>query len=108
MKLLYLALLAGCLAGTALPLELALHTRVFARWRRLVLTLAPVFGVFVGWDVWAIARRQWSFDPRQTSGVRLPGQLPLEEALFFLVIPTCAVLAFEGVRAVSGWRAGDE
>lgn len=108
MKLLYLALLAVSLLGTALPLELLLHTRVFARWRRLLLTLLPVFAVFTAWDWWAIRRQHWRYDPRQTTGIDLPGHLPLEELLFFLVIPICAVLSLEAVRAVRGWPAGDE
>lgn len=108
MRLLYLGVLAISLAGTALPLELILHTRVFARWRRLLLTLAPVVVVFVLWDLWAIARGHWRYDPAQTTGIELPGRLPLEELLFFLVIPICAILAFEAVRAVRGWPAGDE
>ncbi len=108
MRLLYLLLLGLCLLGTALPLELRLGTRVFARWRRLVLTLLPVVAVFFAWDVWAIARGDWSYDPRQTVGVVLPGRVPLEELLFFLVVPVCAVLALEAVRAVRGWRVGDE
>lgn len=108
MKLLYLGLLAGCLAATALPLELLLHTRVFARWRRLLLTLLPVFVVFTAWDWWAIRRHHWHYDLRQTTGIVFPGRLPLEELLFFLVIPICAVLSLEAVRAVRGWPAGDE
>lgn len=108
MRLLYLGVLAVSLAGTALPLEMWLHTRVFARWRRLLLTLAPVTTVFVAWDLWAIARGHWRYDPAQTTGIELPGQLPLEEMLFFLVIPICAILAFEAVRAVRRWPAGDE
>ena len=37
----------------------------------------------------------------------LPGGLPLEELLFFLVVPVCAVLGFEAVRQVTGrgWPA---
>jgi hypothetical protein len=30
--------------------------------------------------------------------------VPVEELLFFVVVPTCAVLAFEAVRRVKGWR----
>ncbi|MEP6464005.1 MAG: lycopene cyclase domain-containing protein [Frankiaceae bacterium] len=108
MRLLYLGVLAVSLAGTALPLELRLHTRVFTRWRRLLLTLLPVVALFTGWDLWAIARHHWRYDPRQTTGIELPGHLPLEELLFFVVIPICAILAFEAVRAVRGWPAGDE
>lgn len=103
----YLAVLAFCVVGT-LPLELVLGVRVYRRPRRLVLTLLPVVVVFVGWDLFAIAQRQWTFDPAQTTGVLLPGGLPLEELLFFLVVPVAAVLALEAVRRVTGWPAGDE
>jgi len=103
----YLLLMAACVLAT-LPLELVLRTRVYRRPRRLLLSLAPVLVVFAAWDVWAIDRGHWRYDPRQTTGVALPGHLPLEEALFFVVIPTCAILGFEAVRAVRGWRAGDE
>lgn len=103
----YLAVLAGCLLGTA-ALELFLGTRVYARPRRLVLTLLPVLAVFVAWDVYAIAAGHWTFDSRSITGVRLPGRLPLDELLFFVAIPVCAILTLEAVRAVRGWPAGDE
>jgi hypothetical protein len=32
--------------------------------------------------------------------------MPVEELLFFLVVPVCAVLALEAVRTVTGWDAG--
>ncbi|MCK9875414.1 MULTISPECIES: lycopene cyclase domain-containing protein [Frankia] len=105
--LVYLAVLLGCLLGTA-PLELFLGTRVYARPRRLALTLLPVLVVFVGWDVYAIAAGHWTFDPRHITGVRLPGRLPLDEVLFFVVVPVCAILTLEAVRAVRGWTVGDE
>ena len=38
----------------------------------------------------------------------LPGGLPLEEGLFFLAVPVCSILTLEAVRAVRGWRVGDE
>ena len=102
--LVYLAVLAACLVGT-LPLELLLGTGVYARWRRLLLTLLPVVVAFGGWDVAAIAAHQWWYDPRYLVGVTLPGRLPLEELLFFLVIPTCAVLTYEAVATRRpGWR----
>ncbi len=106
MRALYLLVLAGCVVGT-LPLELVLHTRVYARPLRLLLTLAPVVPVFVLWDVLAIRAGHWTYDPRQTSGIRL-GNLPLEELLFFVVVPVCALLTLEAVRAVKGWPVGDE
>lgn len=103
----YLAVLAGCVLVT-LPLEVWLHTGVYRRWRRLLVAVVPVAVVFFGWDLWAIAHDQWWYDAQQTVGVALPGKVPLEELLFFLVIPTCAVLALEAVRVTTGWRTGDE
>ena len=105
--LIYLAVLGGCLAG-ALWLEPALRVGVLRRWRRLVLTVVPVAVVFVLWDLAAIAAGHWDFDPSQTTGIVLPFRLPLEELLFFIVVPVCAILGFEAVRRVLGWRAGDE
>lgn len=103
----YVGVLAGCLLGT-LWLEFALRTRVFRRWLRLLLTVVPVVVVFSLWDLYAIARGHWSFDPDLTTGWILPGQLPVDEVLFFVAIPICSVLAFEAVRSVKGWPAGDE
>ncbi|MBC7680263.1 MAG: lycopene cyclase domain-containing protein [Pseudorhodobacter sp.] len=106
MRAAYLLVLLGCLLGT-LPLELVLRVRVYARWRRLLLTLLPVVVVFVVWDALAIRAGHWSYDPRQTVGLVL-GNLPVEEVLFFLVVPVCSVLALEAVRVVKGWSVGDE
>jgi len=106
-RLTYVAVLAGCL-GAALWLEPVLRVNVLRRWRRLALTVLPVAVIFVLWDVAAIAAGHWTFDPGQTTGVLLPGSLPLDELLFFLAVPVCAVLGFEAVRAVLGWPAGDE
>jgi lycopene cyclase domain-containing protein len=103
----YLAVLVACLVGTA-PLELFLHTKVYHRPVRLLLTLLPVLAVFVTWDVYAIHRHEWSYDLNRMTGVVLPGRLPLEELLFFLVIPVCAILTLEAVRSVKGWTIGDE
>jgi len=98
----YLAVLAGCLAA-AVWLEPILRVHVFRRWRRLLLTLLPVAVVFVLWDLAAIAAGHWTFDPAQITGVLLPGGLPLDEVLFFVVVPVCAILGFEAVRRVTGW-----
>ncbi len=102
----YLAILAVPVLGT-LPLELFLGTRVYGRPRRLALSLLVVLVPFLVWDRYAVARGHWTFDREQTLGVVVLG-LPLEELLFFLVVPTAAVLTFEAVRSAKGWPAGDE
>lgn len=102
----YLLVLLACLVGTA-PLEVVLKTRVYARWRRLGLTLLPVLVVFVTWDALAIAAGHWDYDPEQVTGLAV-ASLPIEELLFFVVIPICVILTLEAVRAVKGWAVGDE
>ena len=92
--MLYLTVMAGCVVVT-LPLEFVFKARVYARWRRLVLALLPVLAVFITWDVLAIRAHDWSY--RRLTGARI-GSLPIEELVFFLVIPTCSILTFEAVR----------
>ena len=104
-QLTYLGLLAGCLVVTA-PLELVLRVRVYARWRRLLLAILPEFAVFVVWVLYAIAQGHWNYSATRTTGVRLAGGIPVEEVLFFVVVPICSVLALEAVRKVTGWDAG--
>ncbi|HEY7222449.1 MAG TPA: lycopene cyclase domain-containing protein [Micromonosporaceae bacterium] len=95
----YLAVLGGCLLAAGW-LEPVLRVGVLRQWRRLVLTLVPVAAVFLAWDLAAVAAGHWSFDPDRVVGVWLPGGLPVEELLFFLVVPLCSVLGFEAVRKV--------
>ena len=93
----YLLLMAACLVLT-LPLEFVFDARVYRRPRRLVRAVAPVVAVFYLWDAVAIARGHWFFNPQYVTGWRLPLGVPLDELVFFVVIPICALLAFEAVR----------
>lgn len=95
----YLLLMAACLLVT-LPLELVFGARVWRNPRRLLLALVPTVLLFVVWDVAAIARDHWSFNPAYVTGRRLPGDLPVEELVFFLVIPICGLLTLEAVRNI--------
>jgi lycopene cyclase domain-containing protein len=94
--LVYLALLAACLLGT-MPLETLLHVGVYAQWRRLVATVLPVAVVFGVWDGLSAAGDLWNYDEHYLVGAEAGG-LPIEEMLFFVVIPVCAVLTYEAVR----------
>lgn len=94
----YLLVLGVCLAVTA-PLELFGHG-VYRQPRRTVAAILPVAAVFLLWDVIAVAAGAWWFNPRYLVGVILPGGLPLEEVLFFVVIPLCALLTYSAVSAL--------
>lgn len=101
----YLLLMAGCLLIT-LPLEFVLRARVYARPRRLLAALLPVVVLFSIWDVVGIVREHWWYSPRYTTGITIPLiSMPLEELVFFIVIPICALLTYGGVGTVLGWAA---
>ncbi|VXC45457.1 lycopene cyclase domain-containing protein [Nocardioides sp. AX2bis] len=106
-ELTYVAMLVFVLVAT-LPLELLLGIRVYARARRLALVLLCAGLPFALWDVAATRAGHWRFDTTQTLGVVLPGGLPLEEWMFFVVVPLASVMTLEAVRAVRGWTVGDE
>jgi lycopene cyclase domain-containing protein len=103
----YVAVLGFVLIG-CLWLELALRTRVLVRTRRLLASMVVPVLIFYAWDAYAVASGHWTFDPGRILGIRLPGGVPIDEVLFFLVIPLASILTLEAVRSVRGWKAGDE
>lgn len=101
----YLLLMAGCLAIT-LPLEWVFRARVYRRPVRLAKALVPVVILFTVWDVVGIKRGHWSYSPQFTTGVLLPFDMPLEELVFFVVIPICGLLTYSSVGTVLTWWRG--
>lgn len=97
----YLLLMAACLLIT-LPLEVLFKARVYRRWTIALAAILPVAIVFSIWDAIAIARDHWEYNPTFVTGIHL-GNLPLEELVFFVVIPLCALLSYEAVGTVLSW-----
>ena len=97
----YLLLMGLCVLVT-LPLELVVGARVWRRPRRLVGALWVPVLLFSAEDIIAIARHHWRYARAFTTGWLLPGRLPVEELVFFIVIPICAVLTLEAVRRLLG------
>ena len=109
----YLILMGLCLLVT-LPLEFVFGARVWRRPGRLLAAVGPMLVLFYVWDAVAIARGHWWFDERYTTGIVLPAGVPLEELVFFVVIPVCALLTLEAVRnlldgsaPIVGWLRRD-
>ncbi len=101
----YLVVMAACVVVT-LPLEWAFDARVYRRPVRTARALVPVIVVFYLWDAWAISRDHWDFADSYVTGVVLPLGVPLEELVFFVVIPLCALLSYESVRNLLGGQVG--
>jgi lycopene cyclase domain-containing protein len=94
----YLIVLGLCLAITV-PLEF-LGAGVYRQPWRLLRAVVPVALVFLAWDAVAIAAGVWTYNGDYITGVRLPFGLPLEEVLFFVVIPVCGLLTYNAVTAL--------
>ena len=108
LKLGYMAMLAFTVLGS-FWLEIALKVRVLRRVKRWTLSILPVGLFFVVWDAYAIARHHWHFHTKQILGIYGPFKIPLEESLFFLVVPIAAIMTLEAARNVKKhWLVGDE
>jgi lycopene cyclase domain-containing protein len=94
----YLSVLAACLVITA-PLEI-FAPGVYRQWRRLIKAVLPVAAAFLIWDEIAVAAHVWTYDSAYLSGLGIPFRVPIEEVLFFLVIPVCALLTYNAVSAI--------
>ena len=101
-------MLAFTIAGS-FWLELALKVQVLIRWKRWIKAILPVAILFTFWDAYAISHSHWHFDTRQILGIYGPFHIPLEEYLFFPVVPIAAIMSLEAVRRVKKhWVVGDE
>lgn len=97
--------MAACLVVT-LPLEFVLRARVYRRLPTLLWALVPVVLVFSVWDIGGILRQHWTYNPRYVSGIQLVLGMPVEELVFFVVVPICGLLSYEAVGQVLGLVRG--
>jgi lycopene cyclase domain-containing protein len=86
-------------------LELVLKVGVLRRAKRAFLSIFPVSIFFIIWDAYAIAQGHWFFDRTQIVGIYGPFNIPLEEFLFFIIVPIAAIMTIEAVTTVKPhWR----
>jgi len=96
MKSEYLILLAICFIA---PFILSFSKKInfYQTPLRLVLAIEIPFVLFVVWDMFVTARGHWSFNPAYTLGLKIYN-LPIEEVLFFIIIPFCGLFTWESVK----------
>jgi lycopene cyclase domain-containing protein len=82
------------------PLLLSFDRRVafYRRWPAVAGSILLVGAVYIVWDAFATLRGDWSFSEAHTGSLRVAG-LPLEELLFFVVVPYACIFILEVVRA---------
>ena len=69
--------------------------------RALILSISLIIVIFGAWDVFAVWRGHWSFNPEGIFGLKVIN-LPLEEVLFFVVIPFCCIFTWEAIKYIKG------
>ncbi len=95
----YLAMIAFTVFGS-IWLEFVLKVKVLRRYKQAIKAILPISLIFIVWDAYAIASGHWWFDKEQILGIFGPFGIPLEEYLFFTVVPLAAILTIEAVRTV--------
>ena len=95
----YMAMLIFTFCGSAW-LEIIFKTGVLRRIKKVAISVLPVSLFFLAWDAYAIDQGHWFFDREQMLGIVGPFNIPLEEYLFFIVIPMAAIFTIEGVTKV--------
>ena len=86
-------------------LEIVLKVGVLRRIKRAMLSILPVSALFILWDAYAVRSGHWFFDREQIVGIYGPFDIPLEEYLFFIIVPLAAIMTIEAVTTVKpNWR----
>ncbi|MCW5899363.1 MAG: lycopene cyclase domain-containing protein [Flavobacteriales bacterium] len=94
----YLYLLLD-LGSIAFPLLASFEPRIrfHRKWPGLFAGIAVAGAVFIVWDALFTAHGVWGFNDRYLAGPRLWG-MPIEEWLFFLMIPYACLFLYEVMR----------
>lgn len=80
------------LLSLIVPLVLSFDKKVayFRLWKYLLPSILISALFFVSVDIWFARLGVWGFNPEYHSGITFAG-LPLEELLFFIIIPYCSI-----------------
>jgi len=100
----YLGVLAF-IGACAIFITLTFRIRVKHFWKIFLATDLLILAVYLAWDYWAIHQGSWSFDPKQILDEYLFGKIPVEEVLFFIIVPLTTVLTYLALCKITKWIA---
>ncbi len=67
------------------------------KWQSILLSSLAMMIIFIPWDIWFTHKGVWWFNHDYTLGVDI-FKLPLEEWLFFLIIPLACLFIYESLN----------
>ena len=82
------------IAFCAVAVTLAFRIRIKRFWRNFLLADGSILVIYLIWDYWAIKKENWSFDSEQILGFYLFDIVPIEEVLFFIIVPLMTVIVY--------------
>jgi lycopene cyclase domain-containing protein len=94
------------------PFALSFDHKVafYKKWRFLLPAMILPALFYIGWDVFFTWKGVWSFNPKYVTGIKL-ANLPIEEVLFFFLVPYCCVFLYCCLRVyipgIAQKRRGD-
>ena len=94
-----LIFIVTCAVGVNFGFRLKFSKRL----KLFLLTDSLILVLYLIWDFWAISKGSWFFDPDQILGIMLLGKLPIEEFLFFIIVPLMTVLTYLALIKLTGW-----
>ena len=92
----YFIILAASLAG---PLALSFDKKVgfYKNWKYLFRAMFFPALLYIVWDIYFTAKGVWRFNENYITGIKIYN-LPVEEVLFFFVVPYCCLFIYECIK----------
>jgi len=87
--------------SVAMPFVLSFwpNLKFYRHIRALFKSIFLIVLIFGSWDILAAYRGHWHFNPEGVWSFRF-FNLPLEEILFFVVIPFCCIFTWEALKFI--------
>jgi hypothetical protein len=98
--LLVLAFIGLCAVGVNTGFRLRFSKKV----KQFIVMDAVIVVIYLAWDIWAVVKKSWYFDSHQIIGLNLFSRLPIEEILFFVIVPLMGVLTYLALLKITGWE----
>jgi lycopene cyclase domain-containing protein len=93
----YFLILAASLAG---PLALSFDRKVafYKNWKYLFPAMVIPALFYIAWDIYFTSKGVWHFNEDYITGRKIIN-LPVEEALFFFIVPYCCIFIYACIRS---------
>jgi len=91
-------LILGCTLVGPLLLSFDRKVAFYKKWKPLFLAMLIPAMIYIAWDIYFTSKGIWSFNEKYYVNALKVFNLPLEEILFFFVVPYCCVFIYECIR----------